>query len=129
MGVSGETAVFDLGIPAESFRRALVYPACDADRSNGAHRGRLYCSWMDLTSIGTSDIFLAFSDNQGSTWSSRQAVADQLGFPVDRFNHWLSVDPVTGAVNISFYDTRNDTTGFRFDTDTYFTQSTDGGVT
>src|SRR5262249_47438942 len=32
--------------PAEFVRRALVYPACDADRSTGAHRGRLYCSWM-----------------------------------------------------------------------------------
>ena len=31
---------FDIGIPAESFRRALVYPACDADRSTGPHRGR-----------------------------------------------------------------------------------------
>ena len=32
-------------------------------------------------------------------------------------------------MNISFYDTRNDTTGSRFMTDTYFTQSNDGGVT
>jgi hypothetical protein len=56
-------------------------------------------------------------------------VADQLSFAVDRFNHWLSVDPVTGDVNIAFYDTRNDTTGFRFMTDYYFTQSSDGGVT
>jgi hypothetical protein len=46
---------------------------------------------------------------------------------VDRFNQWLAVDPVTGDVNISFYDTRNDTTGSRFQTDTFFTQSKDGG--
>src|SRR5256885_13472017 len=42
--IAPKTAVFDVGIPAESFRRALVYPACDADRSGGANRGRLYCS-------------------------------------------------------------------------------------
>jgi hypothetical protein len=48
---------------------------------------------------------------------------------VDRFNHWLAVDPVTGDANVSFYDTRNDVTGFRYMTDTYFTQSTDGGAT
>jgi hypothetical protein len=131
--VSTKTVPIDIGIPAEMFRRALVYPACAADRSNGPHRGRLYCSWMDLktdlTGASTTDIFLAFSDNRGDTWSPRATVADQLGFPVDRFNHWLAVDPVTGDVNVSFYDTRNDTTGFRFQTDTFFTQSKDGGQT
>ncbi len=119
---------FDIGIPAESFRGALVYPACDADRSNGAHRGRLYCSWMDLTPSGTTDIFVSFSDDKGSTWTSPAAVADSVGTPLDRFNQWLSVDAVTGAVSLSFYDTRNDTTGFRFMTDVYFTQSLDGGT-
>ncbi|HEX6462920.1 MAG TPA: hypothetical protein VFZ98_00650, partial [Vicinamibacterales bacterium] len=47
---------------------------------------------------------------------------------VDRFNHWLAVDPVTGDVNVSFYDTRNDTTGSRFMTDIYFSQSQTGGT-
>src|SRR5437899_6569454 len=50
-------------------RRALVYPACDTDRSRGPHRGRLYCSWMDLTAGGVTDIFLSFSDDRGSSWS------------------------------------------------------------
>ena len=48
---------------------------------------------------------------------------------VDRFNHWLSTDAVTGDVNVSFYDTRNDTTGGRFETDVYLARSTDGGAT
>lgn len=56
-------------------------------------------------------------------------MTDQLPQLVDRFNQWLAVDPVTGDVNLSFYDTRNDTSGFRFMTDTFFTQSVDGGVT
>jgi hypothetical protein len=126
--VSPKTAAFDVGIPAERFRRALVYPACDADRSNGSHRGRIYCSWMDLTPSGNTDIFMKFSDTKGDSWSPRIAVADQIA-NVDRFNQWLSVDPVTGDVNLSFYDTRNDTTGHRYLTDVYFTQSRDGGVT
>ena len=125
--ISTKTIPFDIGIPAESFRRALVYPVLDVDRSSGPHRGRLYCSWMDLTAVGTTDIFLSFSDDGGTTWSAAQVVADQLSIPVDRFNHWMSVDPVTGDVNLSFYDTRNDTTGFRFMTDVYFTRSSDGG--
>ncbi len=126
--IASKLIPFDIGIAAESFRGALVYPACDADRSTGPHRGRLYCSWMDLTPAGTTDIFLAFSDNQGASWSTPAPVTDQLSAPVDRFNQWLSVDPVTGDVNVSFYDTRNDTTGSRFMTDIYFTQSNDGGV-
>ncbi len=126
--VATKTIPFDIGIPAESFRRALVYPACAADNSSGTHRGRLYCSWMDLNASGNTDIFAAHSDDQGSTWSAPVAVTDSLS-SVDRFNHWLSVDPVTESVNVSFYDTRNDTTGFRFQTDTYLSQSTDGGAT
>ena len=130
--IAPERLGFEAVIPAESFRGALVYPSCAADRSKGPHRGRLYCSWMDSTLIGVdvdTDIFLASSDDGGDTWSTPKPVTDQLGFPVDRFNHWLSVDPVTGDVNVSFYDTRNDTTGQRFQTDTYFSQSQDGGAT
>jgi hypothetical protein len=127
--VSQKTAAFDVGIPAELFRRALVYPACDADRSTGPHRGRLSCSWMDLAPAGVTDILYSFSDDRGLTWTAPHPVTDQLPKLVDRFNHWLAVDPVTGDVNLSFYDTRNDTTGFRFMTDTYFTQSIDGGAT
>jgi hypothetical protein len=125
--VSTKNAVFDLGIPAEEFRRALVYPSCDSDRSSGPHRGRIFCSWMDLTAAGVTDILLAFSDDKGSTWSRPAPVTDQLSFPVDRFNHWMAVDPATGDVNVSFYDTRNDSTGFRFMTDTFFSQSKNGG--
>jgi hypothetical protein len=127
--VSEKTAALDVGVPAEMFRRALVYPACDADRSTGPHHGCLYCSWMDLTPAGVTDIFVSFSDDRGSTWTAPHPVTDQLPQLVDRFNQWLAVDPVTGDVNLSFYDTRNDTSGFRFMTDTFFTQSVDGGVT
>ena len=34
---------------------------------------------------------------------------------------------MTGEVNVSFYDSRNDTTGAGYMTDVYFTQSMDGG--
>jgi len=126
--IAGKVIPFDIAIPAESFRGALVYPACDTDRSTGPHRGRLYCSWMDLTAGGTTNIFLSFSDNRAATWSNPAAVGDPVT-GVDRFNHWMSVDPVTGDVNVSYYDTRNDTTGQRFETDVYLAQSKDGGVT
>ena len=124
--IAAKRLPFDIAIPAEFSRGALVYPACDADRSAGPHRGRLHCSWMDLAASGNTDIFASFSDDGGATWSPAVAVTDHLP-GVDRFNHWLSVDPVTGDANISFYDTRNDTTGSRFMTDIYFTQLR-GGV-
>ncbi len=127
--ISGKTIPFDYAVPAESFRGALVYPALDVDRSTGPHRGRLYASWMDLTSSGTTDIFLSYSDDRGSTWTRPAPVTDRLSFKVDRFNHWMSVDPVNGNVTVSFYDTRNDRTGFRYMTDTYLAVSKDGGQT
>jgi hypothetical protein len=125
--ISGKSIAFDIAIPAISFRGALVYPTCDVDRSSGAHHGRLYCAWMDFAPNGVNtDIFSAFSDDRGSSWSSPLHVTDSLTGSVDRFYPWLSVDAVTGEVNVAFYDTRNDTTGMRFMTDYYFTRSNDG---
>jgi hypothetical protein len=125
--VSRKRLPFDIAIPAEFNRGALVYPACDSDRSPSGHRGRLYCSWMDLNAAGNTDILATYSDDGGQTWTSASPATDALG-GVDRFNHWLAVDPVTGDVNVSFYDTRNDTTGERFGTDIYFSQSRTGAA-
>jgi hypothetical protein len=119
---------FDIRVPAEFNRGALVYPACDTDRGKGAHRGRLVCSWMDLAGNGTTDIFTSYSDDKGATWSLSKSAADALPFAVDRFNQWLSIDPTNGVVNVSFYDTRNDTTGARYMTDIYLSRSSDGGA-
>src|SRR5438067_9176064 len=91
--VASKQLPFDIRIPAEFNRGALVYPACDADRSKGAHRGRLVCSWTDLAGNGTTDIFTSFSDDKGSTWSLPASVTDSIPFAVDRFNQWLSIDP------------------------------------
>jgi hypothetical protein len=124
--VSSKRLPFDIAIPAEFNRGALVYPACDADRSAGAQRGRLYCSWMDINAAGNTDIYASYSDDGGTTWSKAAPATDRLA-GVDRFNHWMAVDAVTGDVNLSFYDTRNDATGARRATDIYFTQSHAGG--
>ena len=126
--ISPKIIPFDIGIPAESFRRALVYPSLGVDTSSGSHRGRVYCTWMDLTVLNATDIFVSYSDDNGATWSTPASVTDQFLSTVDRFNHWMSIDPVNGDVNVAFYDTRNDTTGARFQTDYYLARSTDGGV-
>src|SRR6266568_5143234 len=82
--VASKVIPFDIRIPAERFRGALVYPACDVDRSSGTHRGRLVCSWMDLTGNGTTDIFTSYSDDKGTSWSLPKSATDQLAFAVDR---------------------------------------------
>ncbi|MEP7132799.1 MAG: sialidase family protein [Acidobacteriota bacterium] len=127
--IAAKKIPFDIAIPAELTRAALVYPACDVNRSSSNHPGRLYCSWMDLTAQGTTDILISHSDDNGSSWSASRSVGDTLAFAVDRFNQWLSVDPTSGEVTVSFYDTRNDTTGFRYMTDTYLSRSLNGGTT
>src|SRR5436309_2910829 len=77
---------------------------------------------------GTTGILLSFSDNAGLSWSAPASVGHQVA-GTDRFNQWLSVDPVTGDVTASYYDTQNDATGQRFMTDVYLSRSTDGGAT
>jgi len=119
---------FAVNLPAENVRGALVYPACDADRSAGAHSGALYCSWMDETASNGADIFVARSSDRGATWSAQQRVNDDpAGVANDQFNQWLAVDPTNGSVNVSFSDTRQDPT--HLSTNEVYTRSTDGGQT
>jgi hypothetical protein len=110
-------SAFDLGIPAQASRRALIYPSCS---SYGA---TLYCSWSDGTDLA-SDVFASRSTDGGSTWSTPTA----LGTPgADQFNQWLAVDPSNGSVNVAYYDTGGDSTA----RSTVYTlsRSTDGGKT
>lgn len=116
---------FDALIPPQNLRGALVYPACGADRSADPFRGRIYCSWMDNNASGNTDIFLASSTNHGASWSAPLTVNDDSGGSF-QFNQWLAVDPVTGAVDMSWNDSRNDPTNAS--TDVFFAQSLDGGT-
>jgi hypothetical protein len=125
--IAQTVVAFDDGIPAMASRRALLYPACDADRSSGANRGTLYCSWMDETASNGTDIFVSHSTDRGASWSTQVRVNDDpTGVRKDQFNQWLSVDPITGSINLSWNDARNDPADIK--TDIYFSQSTNGGV-
>lgn len=125
--IAPTVVVFDDGIPAMASRRALLYPACDADRSGGANHGTLYCSWMDETPANGTDIFVARSIDRAASWGAPVRVNDDpTGVRKDQFNQWLAVDPITGSVNVSWNDARNDPADTK--TDIYFGQSTNGGV-
>ncbi|TMF35395.1 MAG: hypothetical protein E6I27_15580 [Chloroflexi bacterium] len=124
--ISPTLVAFDDAIPAMASRRALLYPACDTDRSGSAFRGTLYCSWMDETASNGSDIFVSRSSDRGASWSAPQRVNnDPAGVRRDQFNQWLSADPVTGAVDLSWNDARNDPNDT--ETDIYAASSTAGG--
>lgn len=125
--IASTVVAFDISIPPQASRNALLYPACDADRSGGANRGVLYCSWMDETANNGTDIFVARSTDRGASWSAPVRVNDDpAGIQKDQFNQWLSVDPLTGTVNVSWNDPRNDPADTK--TDVYFSQSTNGGL-
>jgi hypothetical protein len=125
--ISPTTVAFDVAIPAQASRGALVYPACGADTSTGPNRGTLYCSWLDQTPASGTDIFVARSTDTGATWSAPLRVNDDpAGVANDQFNQWLAVDPADGSVNLSWNDTRNDPA--HLSTDIFYTRSTDGGL-
>jgi hypothetical protein len=112
---------FDIAIPAEQSRGALMYPACGAV-SNTV----LACSFTDGSLAAGTDVFLSRSTDGGSTWSDPLRVNDDAAGAVnDQFNQWLAVDPADGSVNVSWSDTRNDPT--RAATDEYYARSTNGG--
>lgn len=117
---------YEVAVPAQALRQALMYPSCGVDNSTGPYAGRLYCAYMDQRADGHTSIFLTLSDSGGIDWSAPTQVNDGPS-SADRFNHWLSIDPVDGSVNVSFYDTRNDPANLK--TDVYYARSTDGGTT
>lgn len=108
------------------------------DRSNGPFRGRLYLVYVNETSDegNNSNIYLKYSDNNGTTWSPSILINDD-GTNRSQFLPSLSVDPVLGLVVVGWYDARNDTAGSGIDTDNtsndevqyYISSSSDGGVT
>ena len=125
--VAPTQVAFDIAIPAQASRGALVYPACGADTSTGPNRGTLYCAWMDETASNGTDISVSRSTDGGTTWSRPLRVNDDPGGVAnDQFNQWLAVDPSDGSVNVSWNDTRNDPA--HLSTDIFYARSTDGAL-
>jgi BNR/Asp-box repeat len=101
-------------------------------RSNGfpqigidPHSGRLYVAWSDFTN-GDVDVLVASSADHGQTWSAPVRVNnDPIHDGTDQFFQWMAVDPVSGAVNLIFYDRRTD----NLETTVTLARSTDGGTT
>lgn len=70
--------------------------------------GRLYASWSDYTN-GDIDVFVSSSSDGGKKWSAPVRVnSDPVHDGKDQFYQWMTVDPVTEAIYVVFYDRRND---------------------
>lgn len=89
----------------------------------GSAGGNLYLSWSDYTD-GDVDVFVSSSADHGHTWSAPVRVNnDPLHNGADQFFQWMAVDPQSGAVNLVFYDRRQDNQ----QTTVTLARSTDGG--
>jgi hypothetical protein len=125
----------DGGVSFSKERRILTtgpgfFGITGVSRSNGfpqigihPHSGSLYVAWSDYTN-GDVDVFVSSSSDHGKSWSDPVRVNnDPLHNGTDQFFQWMAVDPVSGAVNLVFYDRRTDNK----QTTVTLARSTDGG--
>jgi hypothetical protein len=116
--------VLDVAAPyfaVEGVERANSFPQIGIDPRNG----KVFVTWSDYRN-GDVDIFCASSSDRGRNWSHPIRVnSDPLHNGADQFFQWLAVDPADGAVNVLFYDRRDDPANRR--AAVTLARSTDGG--
>ena len=100
-------------------------PITVCDVSNSPYRGRIYVVFSDQRNgVDNTDIFLCYSDDEGSSWSAPSRVNNDTGTS-HQFFPWLTVDPTTGSISIVYYD-RSNTVGDA--TDVTVAVSNNGGA-
>jgi len=117
-------------IPAQPQRDVDAEAGLAWDRSGSPHNGRVYFLYTDRpnTSSADTDIYVRYSDNNGSTWSSRVRVNDDtVGNGKSQFLPRIALDQTTGNIAVSFYDCRNSVSNNTVEL--WATASTDGGQT
>jgi hypothetical protein len=131
--IASTNAAFDFPIPSMETRRAWIYVSADADLSSGPFGGSIYAAWTDTTAAESTTaannharIQVAFSRDNGASWTIVTPHETTDSNSVDRWNQWLAVG-ADGTVHVIFYDTRNDTS--RSSVDLYHSLSTDGAAT
>jgi hypothetical protein len=113
-----------VGIAAFGNTRVNDYPVLAVDKSCGAHRGRIYIVYPTFN--GTQAVIqVRSSDNHGTTWTAPTTISIPGGY--QNWFPWISVDDLTGLVNVAYYSM--DVSPTSFATDTYVAYSTNGGAT
>ncbi|MFP5287171.1 MAG: exo-alpha-sialidase, partial [Thermoanaerobaculia bacterium] len=128
---------FDIGIPAQSRRRALIYVSAGAWRT--ASKDLVYAAWTDLNVAGCKTgqtappatacktrVWFTRSTDGGRTWEPARKVNDQRSVN-DQFNQALAVDEATGTIGLIYYDTVEDPA--RRKVHLWYQSSTDDGAT
>lgn len=132
---------YDIGVPAQNARRALIYVSGGAYRT--ASKNLAYAAWTDLSgaagcrtpgeepgrnaaSACKTRIWLARSTDGGLTWGAKKMLNNQAG-KNDQFNQALVVDEATGALAVIYYDTVGDAA--RKKTNVWYQSSFDDGAT
>lgn len=108
--------------------RSNSFPTIDVDRSSGPNRGMVYVAWAETINGRDTDIFLRRITPHAGTLPdvSLPVRVNDDNSGTDQFFPWLSVDSTDGAVELAFYDRRDDPGSVLMNT--YFTRSTDGGL-
>ncbi len=85
--------------------RVSSFPSMAVDRGTGPRHGWIYIVYAEKNSI-QPDVFLIRSTDGGSTWTSPHRVnSDSSGN--DQWFPWIAVDPTTGLLAVTYYDSRN----------------------
>jgi len=95
-------------IPAQSGRSIDAEAGLAWDRTGGPHNGRVYLVYTDETvaESNNTEIWVRFSDNNGSTWSSPVRVNDDATTR-SQFNPRIVIDQTTGIIALAWMDCRN----------------------
>ena len=110
--------------------RVNSFPSMAVDLSQGPARGTLYLVWANVgtpnINTGTDiDIYLIKSADGGDTWSVPVKVnQDVPGLGKQHYFPWITVDALTGAVCVIYYDDRNVSST---EAETWVSYSFDGG--
>ena len=125
---TGTTAGFKNPIPAQPDRGIFAGPVIDVDTSP-LNNGRIYLVYVDMGAGGTPDtnVYVRWSNDNGTTWSNRVLVNDDGG-TMSQFEPWIDIDPVTGLVGAVWYDARNDSPDNK-QVEVYGATSQNGGTT
>ncbi|MFL5797715.1 MAG: hypothetical protein ACJ77A_07240 [Actinomycetota bacterium] len=126
-------------IPPQAHRSVDAEPGLAWDRTGGARNGRAYLlyTFENKNESDDTDVYVRHSDDDGATWSSPVRVNHDAGSN-SQFLPKISLDPTTGNLVASWYDSRadlgaggaGDTDGLPNDDARYWAGfSTDGGAT
>lgn len=130
-GWSGFVGLYAGGRHTINSARTAPHPKIAMDNSNGPYRGRLYFVNASNSPAGNGnkpDIWLRYSTDQGSTWSTPVRVNDNANPETsDQWFPEIWCERTTGKLYIHWYDDRANPTTYT--TDIYATYTTDGGQT